>query len=230
MAKGRAEDEPKSDWVHPISMTVVSVNVGTPKLVQVRDRTVLTSIFKSPVAGRVAVGRRNLAGDRQADLRVHGGPYKAVYGYPEEHYPFWGEQLPDMELPLGVFGENLTTRGLTEEQAHIGDQFRVGSAVLQVTQPRMPCYKLGIRFGRSDMPKRFWLSGRPGIYFSVVEEGDLAAGDPIERITHNAESVSVADVVRLYRGDDNSRELLERALRAPLFGSWKQELLERLSS
>jgi MOSC domain-containing protein YiiM len=230
MAKGRAEDEPKSDSVHPISMTVVSVNVGTPKLVQVRDRTVLTSIFKSPVAGRVAVGRRNLAGDRQADLRVHGGPYKAVYCYPEEHYPFWSEQLPGMELPLGMFGENLTTRGLTEDEAHIGDQFRVGSAVLQVTQPRMPCYKLGIRFGRSDMPKRFWLSGRPGIYFSVVEEGDLAAGDPIERITHNAESVSVADVIRLYRGDDNSRELLERALRAPLFGSWKQELLERLSS
>jgi MOSC domain-containing protein YiiM len=210
-------------------MTVVSVNVGTPKLVPVGGRTVLTSIFKSPVAGRVAVRRRNLDGDRQADLRVHGGPYKAVYCYPEEHYSFWSEQLPDMQLPLGMFGENLTTRGLTEDQAHIGDQFRVGSAVLQVTQPRMPCYKLGIRFGRADIVKRFWLSGRPGIYFSVVEEGDLAAGDPIERIKHIADSVSVADVVRLYMGDDGSRELLERALRAPLFGSWKQELLERRS-
>ena len=208
-------------------MTVVSVNVGTPTLVQVGDRTVLTSIFKSPVEGRVPVRRRNLDGDRQADLRVHGGPYKAVYCYPEEHYPFWREQLPEMELPLGMFGENLTTRGLTEDDVFIGDQFRIGSAVLQVTQPRMPCYKLGIRFGRPEMVKRFWLSGRPGIYFSVVEEGDLAKGDPIERIAHAADGVSVADVVRLYQGDDNSRELLDRALRAPLFGGWKQELMER---
>lgn len=208
-------------------MMVVSVNVATPKRVLVGDRTVLTSIFKSPVAGRVAVRRHNLEGDRQADLTVHGGPHKAVYGYPEEHYRFWREQLPEMDLTPGLFGENLTTRGLTEDEVSIGDQFRVGSAVLQVTQPRMPCFKLGIRFGRPDMVKRFWNSGRPGMYFSVIEDGDVAAVDSIERVAHVADGISVADVVSLYRGDNNSRELLERALGAPLFGGWKEGLRER---
>jgi MOSC domain-containing protein YiiM len=191
--------------------------------------TVLTSIFKAPVDGRVAVRRHNLDGDRQSDLTVHGGPYKAVYCYPGEHYGFWREQFPEMDLPYGMFGENLTTGGLSEQTVFIGDQFRISSSVLQVTQPRMPCYKLGIRFGRPDIVKRFWLSGRAGIYFSVVEEGDLAAGDPIEKITEGTEQVSVADVVKLYVGDDENVELLERALRSPLFGGWKKGLQERLN-
>lgn len=206
---------------------VVSVNVGTPTQVRIQDQIVLTSIFKSPVEGRVAVGRYNIAGDRQADLTVHGGPYKAVYSYPEEHYSFWREQLPEMTLVSGMFGENLTIRGLTEDQVNIGDRLRVGSAVLQVTQPRMPCYKLNIRFGRPDMVKRFWQSGRSGIYFSVVEEGDVAAGDPIERVVQAVDGVSVSDVVALYSGTKSSSELVERALRAPLFGSWKEGLRER---
>lgn len=206
---------------------VLSVNVSGPKRVQVGDRTVLTSIFKSPVEGRVAVLRHNIAGDRQSDLTVHGGPHKAVYGYPYENYSFWKEQLPDMDLPYGMFGENLTMEGLTEDTVYIGDQFRAGSAILQVTQPRMPCYKLGIRFGRPDIVKRFWLSGRPGIYFSVLEEGDVAAGDPIEKVAEGPEAISVGDVARLYLGDETNPELLERALRAPLFGSWKTGLQER---
>jgi MOSC domain-containing protein YiiM len=209
---------------------VLSVNVGTPKQVAMGKSTVLTSIFKSPVQGRVAVVRHNIAGDRQSDLTVHGGPYKAVYCYPSEHYPYWKEQLPEMEFSEGMFGENLTTEGITEDSVSIGDRFRVGSALLQVTQPRMPCFKLGIRFARADMVKRFWQSGRSGIYFSVVEEGEVAAGDPIERIGKGPEEVSVADVVRLYRGDENSVEMLERALRTPLAGSWKQELRERWES
>lgn len=171
--------------------------------------------------------RHNIDGDRQSDLTVHGGPNKAVYCYPAEHYRYWKEQLPDGELPYGVFGENLTTEGIIEEAVSIGDQFRVGSAVLQVTQPRMPCFKLGIRFGLSSMVKRFWQSGRSGIYFSVVEEGDVAAGDSVDKIAAGPEEISVADVVRLYRGDETSAELLERALRAPLSGSWKEELRER---
>ena len=211
----------------PNTTTVVSVNVGTPTQVRVQDLVVLTSIFKSPVEGRVAVGKYNIAGDRQADLTVHGGPYKAIYCYPEEHYSFWSEQLPEMKLVPGMFGENLTTDGLTEDQVNIGDHFRVGSAVLQVTQPRMPCYKLNIRFGRPDMVKRFWQSGRSGIYFSVVAEGDVAAGDPIERIAQAADGVSVSDVVALYSGTKHSSELLERALQAPLFGGWKEGLRER---
>jgi MOSC domain-containing protein YiiM len=208
-------------------MRVLSVNVGGPKRVLVGHEAVLTSIFKSPVAGRVAVRQHNIDGDRQSDLTVHGGPYKAVYCYAGEHYDYWRGELPDAELNSGAFGENLTTAGLSEESVWIGDQYRVGSALLQVTQPRMPCYKLGIRFGRADMVKRFWASGRAGIYFSVIEEGEVAAGDAIELAARGAEEISVADVVRLYRRDESSEELLERALRAPLWGSWKRELRER---
>ena len=207
--------------------TIVSVNIAVPKVVPVQDKVVLTSIFKEPVEGRVAVRKHNIAGDRQADLTVHGGPYKAVYCYPEEHYAFWSGQLPDTKLVFGNFGENLTTRGLTEDVVQIGDQFRVGSAILQVTQPRMPCYKLGIRFGRADMVKRFWHSERSGIYFSVVEEGDLAAGDTIEKVAAVPDGISVADVVALYKGTKQNPGLMERALAAPLFGGWKQGLRER---
>jgi MOSC domain-containing protein YiiM len=206
---------------------VLSVNVGMPKKVHANHVAVLTSIFKSPVEGRVAVRRHNIEGDRQSDLTVHGGPGKAVYSYPGEHYSYWKEQLPDIDLPYGAFGENLTTEGVMEDEVSIGDRFRVGSAVLQVTQPRMPCFKLGIRFERADMVKRFWRSGRSGIYFAVVEEGDVAAGDAVERIADGPEAISVGDVVRLYRGDETSAELLKRALRAPLSGSWKEELRER---
>ncbi|HME09539.1 MAG TPA: MOSC domain-containing protein [Bryobacteraceae bacterium] len=209
-------------------MRVLSVNVGAPRQAPNGDRTVLTSIFKQPVPGRVAVRRHNLDGDQQSDLTVHGGPHKAVYCYPSEHYEFWKTELPGMDLPYPMFGENLTTQGLAEEVACIGDQFRFGSAVLQVTQPRMPCFKLGVRFGRPDIVKRFWRSGRPGMYFSVVEEGEVSAGDTIERTLQAEDGISVADVVRLYRGEERSPDLLERALRAPLFGGWKDGLRERL--
>jgi MOSC domain-containing protein YiiM len=211
-------------------MRVVSVNVGTPSRVETPNGTVLTSIFKSPVAGRVAVRRHNIEGDRQSDLTVHGGPNKAVYGYPQEHYSYWREELPGVDFVPGIFGENLTTQGLDEATVYIGDRFRVGSAILQVTQPRMPCYKLGVRFSRPDMVKRFWLSGRPGFYFSIVEEGDLGAGDSIERIGGETERISVADVVALYRREKTDSDLLQRVLRAPLSGSWKEEILERLTA
>src|SRR5438105_369803 len=146
-------------------MHVVSVNVGMPRQVPFQDSTVATAIFKQPVTGRVALRDNNLAGDRQADPRVHGGPVKAVYLYASEHYPYWAAELTRDDLAWGMFGENLTTAGVLEEQVRIGDRFRIGSAVLQVTQPRMPCYKLGIRFGRADMVKKFWNAVRPGIYF-----------------------------------------------------------------
>jgi MOSC domain-containing protein YiiM len=212
----------------PLAGRVVSVNVGTPREVSASDRKVLTSIYKSPVEGRVAARHHNLEGDRQSDLKVHGGPYKAVYLYPFEHYAYWAEQLPGVDLYFGAFGENLTTEGLTEESAHIGDRFRFGSAVLQVTQPRMPCFKLGIRFDRADMVQRFWRSRRSGIYFSIVEEGELGRGDAIEQVAAGPEQVSVADVVRLYTGEATDTGLLERALRTPLSGSWKEEIKERI--
>lgn len=205
--------------------TILSLNVGLPKKVD----GVLTAIFKMPVAGKIALRRLNLEGDRQADLTVHGGPHKAVYGYPSEHYTFWRKQLPDMDLPHGIFGENLTTTGWDEEEMFIGDRFRAGTAVLQVAQPRMPCYKLGIRFGRADMVKKFWLAGLAGFYFSVVQEGEMAAGEGFERTERAQASVSVADVVRLYRGDEKDEEKRRRALAAPLFGGWKDGIRERMT-
>ena len=149
-------------------MKIISVNVGLPRLVLRNDEPVSTGIFKEPVAGRVMMRTLNLDGDRQADLSVHGGPEKAVYVYPSEHYEFWKRELPEMELPWGMFGENLTTTGLFETEVNIGDKFRVGTAEVMVTQPRMPCYKLGIRFGRVDIIKRFLISERSGFYLSVL--------------------------------------------------------------
>lgn len=212
---------------------IVSLNVGQPRQVAVVNAAgehgvVLTAIFKSPVEGRLAVRGYNLDGDRQADPTVHGGPNKAVYAYASEHYPYWRDQLPGIELPYGMFGENLTTAGWTEETVQIGDRFRIGTAVLQVSQPRMPCFKLGIRFNRLDIVKRFWLSGLSGIYFSVVDEGEMGAGDSMERIEAAQDSVTVADVVRMYRGDEADREKLMRVLRLPLPGGWKERIEERL--
>jgi MOSC domain-containing protein YiiM len=198
-------------------------------MVRVGDANVPTSIFKSPVDGRIAVKGNNLAGDRQADLTVHGGPHKAVYLYPAEHYSYWANQLGGATLPPGAFGENLTTLGINEEGVRIGDRFRIGSVVLEATQPRMPCYKLAVRFGRADMVKRFWLARRPGIYFSVIEEGDLAAGDLVTKIGEGPEPITVGDIVRLYLGEDSDPDHLQRALRAPLPGGWKDELRERAS-
>src|SRR5215831_1963976 len=151
---------------------LVSVNVGLPRDVPWKNLEVSTGIFKEPVAGRIAVRKLNLDGDRQADLSAHGGPNKAVYAYPSEHYDYWKREIPEMTLSWGMFGENLTTTGLFESEVHIGDKFRAGSAIVRVTQPRLPCYKLGIKFGRSDIIKRFLASERTGFYFSVLQEGE----------------------------------------------------------
>ncbi len=161
---------------------------------------------------------------------MHGGENKAVYLYPSEHYAFWRGELPGMDLPPGMFGENLTTEGVDEQEVQIGDRFRIGTAELQVSQPRMPCYKLGLKFGRPDMVKRFWLSGRPGIYFSIVEEGELAAGDEMEPVSlaEVSNGITIAELVRLYRDPDPDPARIQVALEAPLAGSWKRELRGRL--
>jgi len=190
-------------------MKILSVNVGRPREVEWRGEIVRTSIWKAPVAGRIALRGVNLAGDEQSDLRVHGGAEKAVYVYPSEHYPFWRSELPGMEIGFGQFGENLTSEGLLESEVSIGDRLRIGSAELQVTQPRVPCYKLGIRFGRPEMVKRFLRAGRSGFYLSVVREGEIGAGDAVERIPVATPSLTVAEVADLYAG----RNADERRLR-----------------
>jgi MOSC domain-containing protein YiiM len=193
-------------------MKLLSVNVSLPREVSWKGQAVTTGIFKGPVAGRVIVRTLNLEGDRQADLRVHGGPSKAVYAYPSEHYPFWRHELPEMELPWGLFGENLTTEGLLESTVNIGDRFRIGSCELIVTEPRMPCYKLGVRFGRKDIVKRFLRSGRTGFYFAVEREGEIGAGDSIMRLARDKHGVTVADIARLYINDKTDLPMLRRTL------------------
>jgi MOSC domain-containing protein YiiM len=215
-------------------MKLVSVNVGLPREVQWRGRSITTGIFKSPVAGRVRVRFPNLDGDRQADLSVHGGPTKAVYVYPAEHYEYWRQELPGVDLPPGSFGENLTTEGLRETETRIGDRFRVGSAVVRVTEPRMPCYKLGVKFERDDMVRRFLASERTGFYFAVVQEGDVAAGDAIEPLERATHEVTVSEITRLYARDRDDLEALRRVVQVEaLPDSWREHFrhqLEKLGS
>ncbi len=177
-------------------MKVLSVNVGSPRLVEYRGEPIATGIYKEPVAGLVKVGKLNLEGDAQADLRVHGGYAKAVYVYPSEHYEFWRAELPEMEIPFGMFGENLTTIGLLETTAKIGDRFRIGTAEFVVTQPRVPCFKLSIRFGHSDIIKRFAKSGRSGFYLAIEKTGELKATDKIKLLSNQPHSKCVADINR----------------------------------
>ena len=175
-------------------MQVISINVGLPREVEWRDQIVRTSIYKKPVTGRVHVDRLNIEGDRQSDLTVHGGVDKAVYVYPSEHYDFWRKELPDFDLPWGAFGENLTTSGLAEDEVQIGDRFAIGSAEFIVTQPRMPCFKLTIRFKRADMIKRFYRSGRSGFYLSVAREGEIGSGDDIALLSRDGGASTIAEV------------------------------------
>jgi len=215
------------------SINLVSVNCGLPRQVSWRGRNVTTGIYKEPVKGRVALRTLNLDGDRQADLSVHGGALKAVYCYPLTHYEYWKAELPGRELPFGSFGENFTVAGLVEDSVQIGDRFAVGSAEIVVTQPRLPCYKLGIKFESDDMVKRFLASRRSGFYVAVVREGDVGAGDKMVMTYREPSSVPLPWIMRLYitknysRGDiaDVQRVLTAQALPE----SWKEYFREQLA-
>jgi MOSC domain-containing protein YiiM len=208
---------------------IISLNVGLPRLMLRGDEPISTGIFKEPVAGRKRLRKLNLEGDRQADLSVHGGPSKAVYVYPTEHYDFWKRDLPEMHLPWGMFGENFSTEGLSESEVSIGDRFRVGSATVIVTEPRMPCHKLALRFGRSDIIKRFLQSERSGFYLAVLHEGEVGAGDQFELIAKDPHGVRVRDITRLYVRDKGNVELLRRAIEVEaLPESWKARFTDRL--
>jgi MOSC domain-containing protein YiiM len=210
-------------------MKLLSINVGLPREIEWQGKRVRTSIFKSASAGHVRVMTLNLEGDEQSDLSVHGGAHKAVYAYPSEHYPFWHEEVPEVDLPLGAFGENFTTEGLFEEAVHIGDRFRVGTAKFIVTQPRLPCFKLGIRFGRQEMVKRFLRSGRTGFYLAVLEEGSVTAGDSIELLARDEHGVTVADIVNLYTAGATDQDLLQRASALPALPTdWRDHFRKRL--
>ena len=211
-------------------MKILSVNVGLPRKVLFQGKEVVTGIFKEPIEGRIKLRKLNLDGDRQADLTVHGGPDKAVYVYPMEHYDYWKVQLPDTVLPWGMFGENLTTEGILEDMFNIGDQFQIGSARVMMTQPRMPCYKLGVRFGRTDIIRKFLVSGRPGFYFRVLKEGEVGTGDPIELISRDKNNITVKDIVRLYVHDKEDIETMRRASKLEaLPEEWRDHFYQQLN-
>jgi MOSC domain-containing protein YiiM len=215
-------------------LRLLSVNVGLPREVNWNGTTIMTGIFKEPVDGAVMLRRLNRDGDRQADLSVHGGISKAVYAYPAEHYDFWKKELPDMQLPYGMFGENLTTEGLLEDGVNVGDRFRIGEAELMVTEPRMPCYKLGIKFGRSDILRRFLASRRTGFYLAVLKEGRVKSGDSVELLSRDANNIAIADITRLYAFEKDDLGTLQRVVKLEaLSESWRdyfQHQLEKLTS
>lgn len=211
-------------------MKLLALSVGQPRVVEYRGEMVRTSIFKARVSGVRHVKPLNIEGDQQSDLSVHGGRDKAVYAYPSEHYPFWRSDLSRPDLSWGAFGENLTTEGLLESDVCIGDRLRIGTAEFAVTQPRRPCFKLGIRFNRPGVIRRFQHSGRSGFYLSVAKEGDLEEGDAIARIDRDVRALSVADLVRLFADDGGNLALLEKAATHPaLSSSWREQFSRRLA-
>jgi MOSC domain-containing protein YiiM len=212
-------------------MKVTKVCVGMPQIVRTSEEGfVTTAIFKQPVGGRVRVKELNLEGDAQADLTVHGGWSKAIYVYPGEHYEYWRNELPEMELGDSQFGENLTTEGLIETEVFIGDRLRIGTAEFIVTEPRMPCYKLGIRTGRKDILRRFLQSRRSGFYLAVTRTGDLAAGDDIKLLARDENKVSVTDIVRVWVEDKGDVDTMKRALNiGSLPETWKEPFRDRIA-
>lgn len=210
-------------------MKLISLNIGLPRQVNFKGEVVNTGIFKEPIQRRVKLRKLNLDGDKQADLIVHGGIDKAVYSYAKEHYEFWRQDLQDMSLPWGMFGENFTTEGLFEESVNIGDTLQIGTARVIATQPRMPCYKLGVKFGRMDIIKRFLASGLTGIYFKVLQEGEVGAGDEIKLINRDQNNVTVRDIVRLYTVDREDVRTMERAIKVKdLPNGWRFHFIEQL--
>ena len=211
-------------------MKLLSTQVGIPRDVEWHGNTVSTGIFKSQVEGSIMLRSLNLDGDGQADLTVHGGINKAVYVYPSEHYPYWKDTLQDETLLPGAFGENFTTEGLNEERVSIGDTFNIGGALVAVSEPRVPCYKLGIRFNRQDMPRLFAKSMRTGFYLRVLEEGMVEAGNEIQLISKDEDNLTVSEVARLYFTDRANETLLAKAVStAALSESWRAFFQDRLT-
>lgn len=210
-------------------MKLISLNVSLPREVQWRGERILTGIFKSAVTGPRRLSRLNVDGDAQAELSVHGGIHKAVYGYPVEHYDYWRAELPDTDLTWGTFGENFTTEGVLEDQVYIGERFQIGTAEVQVTEPRLPCYKLGIRFDRADMVKRFLASRRTGFYFAVVKPGVVEAGQVFEQIHCPAHGITIADLTRVLAFDPDDLVTMQRIVQIEhLSDAWRNHFRQKL--
>jgi MOSC domain-containing protein YiiM len=210
-------------------MQLLSLHIGLPQEYSWKGKPVRTSIFKQPTSEPVYVHAEHLAGDGQADLRVHGGPYKAVYSYPHEHYAFWQQHL-GAELEPGAFGENLTTLGLLENQVRVGDCYQIGTAVLMAVQPRQPCFKLGLRFQNERMVQEFERAGRSGIYFRVQQEGSIQAGDTITLVRQSSHNVTIQDLTDSLAPGPKDAQKLQLLLEAPdLIPAWRERLTRMLA-
>ncbi len=208
---------------------LISLQVGVPRTVQRDGQEITTGIYKMPIEKRIQLHWLNLEGDKQADLSFHGGQDKTVYAYPSEHYPYWKKELAGLELPWGAFGENFTTAGLLEDTVYLGDRFTIGTAEVAVTQPRIPCFKLNLKFDRDDMAKRFLASHRSGFYLRVLREGEVGPGDEIVRIHQDENRVSISDALCIYLHESDSYELIHRALRVEyLSASWREEFRQKI--
>ena len=209
--------------------TIISVNVAMPRTVTYGDKAVSTGMFKTPVSGRVRLGRLNLEGDGQADPRVHGGPNRALHLYPSEHYDYWRATLGLADMQPGTFGENLTASGVLEDDVHVGDIFRIGTALVQITQPRIPCYKLELRMDRPEFKKLYLASGRIGYHLRVVEEGEIGAGDAIERTQVDPIGITVAEMSQILHERKTDYEAAQRALSVEaLAADWRSWFVERI--
>ena len=212
-------------------MNLLSVNVGLPRDIEWKGRTVHTAIWKSPVRGRCRVGRLNLDGDGQGDLAGHGGEQRAVFVYQIESYRYWQEQLKRTDFVHGQFGENFTIEGLPDDAVCIGDRHQIGSALFEVTQPRVTCYRVGIRMNEARMPALLTSSGRPGFYFRVLREGEVGAGDEIVKVGEAKERMTVAEINALLYSPNHTRDQLERALRIDaLSPGWRSSFEALLQS
>lgn len=213
-------------------MQLISVNTATPTIVDINGIQVNTGIYKKPNSGKIWLSKSNLAGDGQADLTVHGGEFQAVYSYPVEHYAYWQKVLDKSTLPYGTFGENFTVSGLLEDDVYVGDVFSVGSAVIQATMPRIPCFKFGHKIGKPDILPMFLLSGRSGFYHKVIEEGEVGAGDAIHRLDRPAHSISIRMALGLQKLEEGDEHTLEQALRIevlpPLLRKTYQQRLQKM--
>ena len=208
---------------------LISLQVGLPRTLTRDGQKVITGIYKAPIAKRTQLHWTNLEGDKQADLINHGGQDKAVYAYPSEHYPYWNKELASSDLPWGAFGENFTTAGLLEDTVCLGDRFTIGAAEVVVTQPRIPCYKLSMKFDRKDMAERFLASRRSGFYLRVLREGEVGPGDEIALAHHDENDVSISDALRIHLHEPGASELIRRALRVEyLSAAWRADLRQQI--
>jgi len=213
-------------------MKLLSINISKPKPITYNGKIVHTGIFKEPISGTVMLREKNIDGDGQGDLKVHGGTYKAIYGYPIEHYSHWQQKLNRDDLSYGQFGENLTVEGMLEDEVHIGDIFQIGTTVkLQITQPRVPCFKLGYKMGLPEFPKQFLESRRVGFYFRVLAEGEITAGDAISRIEIAPKPMSVKEILNLRYFHTDNHEKIAKARKLPaLSPSWKKDFTRILQA